>query len=207
VFPLLLGLGLLGWKFGYEIAGLAATFILPAWVIYSLATGTLGYGYKSYHGYQATKQKYSLMLARSLYYQNLDNNAGVQFRLIDEAEEQEFREAILAYFFLWRFAGRDGWTMGHLDDQIEEYLENKEWNGRKLNILVDFEIDDAMEKLERMRVVEKLVEKGSDLEVGKYRAQSLAKALEMVDWTWDNYFKYNNPDPEEPPIPEVTTSR
>ena len=22
-----------------------------------------------------------------------------------------------------------------------------------------------------------------------------------ADWTWDNYFKYNNPEPEAPPIP------
>ncbi len=33
-----------------------------------------------------------------------------------------------------------------------------------------------------------------------YRAVPLAKALEMLDWTWDNYFKFNNPQPEQPPI-------
>jgi hypothetical protein len=211
VLPLLTGFGLLGWKFGTDILhhfgalGTAALVTIPPLLLYGIVTGTVGYGYRSYHGYQTTRQKYSLNLAQSLYYQNLDNNAGVLFRLIDEAEEQEFREALLAYFFLWRHAGRDGWTMEHLDDSIEEYLENKEWKGRKLNILVDFEIDDAMAKLERMRVVEKLAVREGGQEVVRYRAQPLAKALEMVDWTWDNYFKYNNPDPEEPPIPAVAT--
>jgi hypothetical protein len=33
-----------------------------------------------------------------------------------------------------------------------------------------------------------------------YQAQSLDKALEMLDWTWDNYFKYANPEPEDAPV-------
>jgi hypothetical protein len=28
---------------------------------------------------------------------------------------------------------------------------------------------------------------------------SLDKALEMLDYRWDNYFKYNNPEYEAPP--------
>jgi hypothetical protein len=28
----------------------------------------------------------------------------------------------------------------------------------------------------------------------------VAKALEMLDWTWDNYFKFSNPEPETPPV-------
>ena len=63
---------------------------------------TVGYGMRSFYGYLQTKQKYQLNLTESLYYQNLDNNAGVLTRLLDEAEEQENREAALAYFFLWR---------------------------------------------------------------------------------------------------------
>ena len=30
--------------------------------------------------------------------------------------------------------------------------------------------------------------------------QAIDKALQMLDYTWDNYFKYNNPEPETPPI-------
>ncbi|MGL4555457.1 MAG: DUF3754 domain-containing protein, partial [Gemmataceae bacterium] len=64
----------------------------------------LGYGYKQWAGYQVTKQQYAKMLVESLYYQNLDNNAGVLTRLLDEAEEQECRETLLAYFYLWKHA-------------------------------------------------------------------------------------------------------
>ena len=57
---------------------------------------------------------------------------------------------------------------------------------------VDFEIGGALEKLERMRLVQK--------DADRYTALPPEKALEMLDWTWDNYFKYNNPEPESPPV-------
>ena len=39
-------------------------------------------------------------LSDNLYFKNLDNNAGVFYHLIDAAEEEEFKEAVLAYYFL-----------------------------------------------------------------------------------------------------------
>ena len=155
------------------------------WLLWIVATGALGYGYQSYYSYQQLKQSYHLTLTESLYYQNLDSNAGVLTRLLDEAEEQEAREAILAYYFLWRYAGEEGWTGASLDDHVEAYVE--ETTGQK----VDFEIGDALGKLERMHVVRKAGD--------RYRAVPIEQALEMLDWTWDNYFKYNNPAPEKPP--------
>ncbi len=74
-----------------------------------------------------------------------------------------------------------------LDDYVEMYLEGS------AGLKVDFEIGDALAKLERMRIVHK----SGDY----YRAVPLEKALEMLDWTWDNVFKYNNPKPETPPLP------
>jgi hypothetical protein len=115
-----------------------------------LLGGTLGYGVRSFYGYLNTKQKYQLNLTESLYYQNLDNNAGVLFRLLDEAEEQETREAMLAYYFLWRVAPATGWTSPQLDSQIETYL--REAIGRD----IDFEVGDALEKLVRLGVARTL---------------------------------------------------
>src|SRR5262249_1199294 len=101
-----------------------------------------GYGYKQWYSYQVTKQTYSKLLKESLYYQTLDNNAGALTRLLDEAEEQECREAILAYYCLSRFAPPQGWTAEQLDDYIEMYLEGA------ANLKVDFEVGDALEKVE-----------------------------------------------------------
>ena len=62
----------------------------------------------------------------------------------------------------------------------------------RTGLKVDFEIGDAIAKLERMHIVRK--------HGNRYSAVPIEKALEMLDWTWDNYFKYNNPEPEAPPV-------
>lgn len=105
-----------------------------------------GYGYRQYYGYQFSLKTYNLKLAQSLYYQNLDNNAGVLFRLLDAAEEQECREAILAYYYLWQHAGTDGMTAMELDELVESELNTT------ANVTCDFEIDDALRKLELVGV-------------------------------------------------------
>jgi hypothetical protein len=160
---------------------------------------TCGYGMRSFYGYLQTKQKYQLNLTESLYYQNLDNNAGVISRLLDEAEEQENREALLAYYFLWRkldvrgsTADELGWqnrtaqktfpiggfTAEELDQRIEQFLSES------LGRPIDFEVDDALAKLIRMNLVRQVGPR-------RYVALSLAEALETLDRTWDNYFPYN----------------
>jgi hypothetical protein len=136
-----------------------------------------GYAYKQYAGYQVTKQTYSKMLTESLYFQNLDNNLGVVTQVLDEAEEQECRETLLAYFYLWKYAPTEGWSREQLDDYVEMELEGK------VGLKVDFEVEDALGKLERL----KIVSKSGD----KYRAVGIDKALELLDYRWDNYFKYN----------------
>jgi hypothetical protein len=156
------------------ITKLAAFSIYGFW---ALLFAIFGYGYRQYYGYQSTRTAHSLRLTQSLYYQNLGNNQGVLFHLLDEAEEQECREALLAYYCLWRYAPPDGWTQKDLDDYVEMDLE------RLANIKVDFEIDDAMAKLERLN----LVNKNGD----RYTAVPIERALESLDYTWDNYFKYN----------------
>jgi hypothetical protein len=185
IYPLAAGIGLTLYNIGASIleSSLAAAGSLLTW---GLAGAIGGYGYKSYHSYQVKKQDYSLKLTKNLYYKSLDNNTGVLMRLLDEAEEQECRETFLAYFCLWQYAPPEGWTAEQLDDYVELYLEGH------ANLKVDFEIGDALAKLERLKIVRKT---GST-----YHAQPIDKALEMLDWTWDNYFKYANPEPEEAPI-------
>jgi hypothetical protein len=184
VFPSLLALAQ---SVGHGVEGAVRNFVTsgsPSWALWGLATGSLGYGYRSYYGYQDTKRRYRLTLTENLYFQNLDNNCGVLVRLLDEAEEQECREALLAYFFLLRKAGERGWTSAELDDAVEEYLE------KSAGVKVDFEIGDAIGKLERLRIVEK--------QGDRYRARPLEQALQVLDWTWDNYFQYN-PGAAAPP--------
>ncbi|MFO0929261.1 MAG: TMEM143 family protein [Gemmataceae bacterium] len=92
-------------------------------LLWGLAAGVAGYGYKSYFDYQNTRQAYHLNLTQSLYFQNLDSNAGVLTRLFDEAEEQETRTTLLGYFCLLRHGGEDGLSSDDLEAAMEMYLD------------------------------------------------------------------------------------
>jgi hypothetical protein len=62
--------------------------------------GTLGgFLFRQINKYKNRKIKFMKALSDNLYFKNLDNNAGVFYHLIDTAEEEEFKEAVLAYFF------------------------------------------------------------------------------------------------------------
>lgn len=143
---LLTGLGLTLWKVVGGLAGSLAGILffdnpVAAW---GLATGTLGYGVKSYYGYQQTRQRYTLSLTQLLYFQNLDTNAGVLYRVLNEAREQEGCEATLAYYVLWQHAGRLGMTCRQVRERAEAEL------ARATGMEVSFGAAEALENLRRL---------------------------------------------------------
>jgi hypothetical protein len=83
-----------------------------------------------------------------LYYQKLDGDLGAILRLIDEAEDQEYREALTSWFLLWRIAPHDGWTLEELDRSAEQFLQ------AELKRDVDFDVEDALDKLLRWGMVD-----------------------------------------------------
>lgn len=179
-------LGYVAWKLStLSLSGLGGALLAGSFLtLYTPLALILGYGYKTWYSFQVAKQTYSLQLAQSLYYQNLDNNAGVMHRVLDEAEDQEIRETLLAYFYLWRFAGDRGWTAAELDDYVELDLE------RGLDLEIDFEIADALFKLERAGIAERVGD--------RFRAVPLAAAQEKLDQLWDRYAKEGTPLPGPP---------
>ena len=58
----------------------------------------IGYLIKSVMSYFQTRNRYQLSLTRNLYFQKLDTNAGVGYRIIEQAHRQSSLEAILAYY-------------------------------------------------------------------------------------------------------------
>ena len=188
-FPLLSGLVLALYNIGMQIILIGreiGEFIqssLTMGTLWGIALGGIGYGYRSYYGYMQTKQRYRLTLTQSLYFQNLDNNSGVLFRLLDEAEDQECSEALLAYFILWRQADPKGITSEELNRLIEQYLE------KSAQVKVAFEIRKAFAKLEKLRVLEKTDD--------RYRAVPLEQAHETIVGIWDSYFHGKNASVKE----------
>lgn len=102
----------------------------------------VGYLWKQFSKFRTRKLQYTQALTENLYFKLLDNNAGVLFRILDEAEDSEFKEGLLAYYFL--LAHGSPMTAAELDKTIEAWLERR-WECR-----IDFEIGDALQKLERL---------------------------------------------------------
>lgn len=150
LFPTLSGIGLSVAKIAKVgiMAMFGGIYGLIAFVMV-IATG-VGYSLKSFFGYLHTKDKYQLNLTRHLYYQNLGNNVGVLFRLIHEAENQEFREALLAYWVLITQPESRPMTKREIDQAAENWIQ------QTLGVSVDFEDDDALNKLERFGLARRI---------------------------------------------------
>jgi hypothetical protein len=112
---------------------------------------------------------FSKELSENLYFRNLDNNEGVLTRLVDEAEDEENKETILAYYLLLR--APEGLSARELGRAIET------WLAEHFDVALDFEIADAIGKLERLSL--------ATLVDGQARALAPADALERLRGHWD----------------------
>ncbi len=151
------------------------------------------FAFKQYVAYKNKRLKFLKDITDTLFFRNLDCNAGVFHRLLDDAEEEECKENILAYYHL--VTHPEGMTKEALDNFIEEWLENK------FNTKIDFAVEKAIQRLESLKG--KVVEDGQDEdqipevsmvsadEQGVYKCLSLDEAKTIVDYIWDNYFSYN----------------
>ncbi|GAB5378825.1 MAG: hypothetical protein Alis3KO_02410 [Aliiglaciecola sp.] len=144
---------------------------------FAIGVGVLGgFVFKEWSKFKNRKIKFMKALSDNLYFKNLDNNAGVFHTLIDAAEEEDFKEALLAYTFLLK--SPEGLSAQALDQEIER------WFAQTYQCTLDFEISDALGKLERMQLI---ASKG-DL----YLPLCLTVAKQKLDTQWDNFFSYNN---------------
>ncbi len=144
-----------------------------ALVALAVGLGTLAmFVFRQVSKFKNRKIKFMKALTDNLYFKNLDNNAGVFHRLLDEAEEEECKEAILGYFFL---LVQGPATETELDTAIEE------WFASRLDVDVDFEVKDALHKLERLELVQR--------DGSQFRVPAPAQAIARLDQLWDGYFQ------------------
>ena len=120
------------------LANFIKFWVIPAGIIYYVIKGFLNY--------KKTKDKYQLNLTRHLYFQNLNNNSGVLLRLLHEAEFQDYREMVIAYFLVWKNR-----KTGINAEQIHEDAEKRLKEVIELDI--NFEAEDALAKLEQLGTV------------------------------------------------------
>ena len=145
---------------------------------------TLGAGLASVGGYltrqftkfKSRKVEFMRALADNLYFRNLDNDVGVFHHLVDAAEEEEVKEALLGWYFL-RVAGP--LTSTELDDAVEGWLADR-WDCH-----MDFEVDDGVGKLRMLRLVEQD-------EGGRMTSVDAREAMRRLDERWDAYFAFDD---------------
>ena len=147
------------------LAGIMATIgkvvatIDPVTIIIALA-GFAGILWRQIKSIFNQRTKYLATLSRHLYYYNMDNNRGALAHIIDLAEVEECKEAILAYFFLFQqeYTSKDS-----LDQKIEDYMLEK------YSVRIDFEVSDGIKKLKEMNL---LTSAADDSKIGVIPLQS-----------------------------------
>ena len=165
-----------------------------------LIGGSVGYLVKSVMSYFRTKNDYHSGLTRNLYLKNLDNNLGVLYRILNEAEEQEVSETILAYTVLWKHPDfqSTGARFRQLDEAVEAFIKSSvcdapsdgpanedadcSLNGCDRSHLaadVDFEVHDALGKLARLGLA-------TVDPLGYWRAVPIEQAIDTIAKRWEN---------------------
>lgn len=172
---LLILAGLFGYWLG--LSNKEVTINTQELIAFALGAGVIGgFIFKEWSKFKNRKLRFMKALADNLYFKNLDNNAGVFHHLIDSAEEEECKEAILAYYFLVTHKGP------MTSDELDKNIEN--WFAEKFDFQIDFEIVDALGKLERFGIVKS--------DQGQYSALSISAAQIELDTRWDKLFHFTN---------------
>lgn len=125
--------------------------------------------------FEAQSLRYQKQLADTIYFRNLANNSGVIDLLVGAGEEQDAKEALLAYWAL-RSSQRP-LTKSEIDRTAEAFLRER------FKLEINFEIHDALGKLERLGLVRR--------EGETFNAIAPAEALTRLDAAWDSLFHFS----------------
>ncbi|XP_022983322.1 uncharacterized protein LOC111481938 [Cucurbita maxima] len=134
------------------------------WVIFAVLSTVIGYCAKTYFTFQQNMATYQNLITQSMYDKQLDSGRGTLLHLCDDVIQQEVKEVIISFFILME-QGKA--TLEDLDLRCEELI--KEEFGEDCN----FEVDDAVHKLEKLGIV-------SRDSVGRYYCVGLKRANEIV---------------------------
>ena len=132
-----------------------------------------GFAVRQWLKYRHQALKYHMELSENIYFRNVSNNAGIFDYLIATAEDQESKEAVLAYHFIRK--AEVGPTATEVAGRVETWLE------KNFVVNVDFKIANALETLNRFGLVRR---EGERLFV-----PPLEPAIVQLHQVWNNFFK------------------
>jgi len=132
-----------------------------------------GFAVRQWLKYQHQTLKYHMELAENMYFRNINNNAGIFDYLIATAEDQETKEAALAYHFIRKAEVAPSAT--EVAGRIEA------WLAKNFTVNLDFKVADALKTLDRFGLVRR---EGELLFV-----PPLEPAIAQLHQVWNNFFK------------------
>ncbi|TKY46250.1 Glycerophosphodiester phosphodiesterase gde1 [Spatholobus suberectus] len=136
-------------------------------VIGAVLSTVLGYFVKTYFTFQQNLIAYQNLITQSMYDKQLDSGKGTLLHLCDDVIQQEVKEVIISFFILMEQGKAN---RQELDQWCEELI--REEFGKSCN----FEVDDAIQKLEKLGIVTKDI-------IGRYQCVGLKRANEIIGTT------------------------
>lgn len=143
-------------------------------VLFGGAVTLGGFLFRQYAKFKNRRVEHLKTLTENLYFRTVGDGPGVIHTLFAAAEEQETLEVLIAYRVL---AGAGTMTAKELDGAAEAWLAAH-------GMPVDFEVDDALDKLEELDLLERRrVSRKVDV-------VPLPEALLRLDRRWDDLFDF-----------------
>ena len=132
-----------------------------------------GFTVRQWLKYQHQTLKYHMELTENIYFRNVNNNAGIFDYLIATAEDQETKEAAIAYHFIRKA------QVAPTATEVAAVVEA--WLAKNFAVNVDFKVANALEALSRFGLVRR---EGERLFV-----PSLEPAIAQLHQVWNSFFK------------------
>ncbi|XP_061343008.1 uncharacterized protein LOC133289154 [Gastrolobium bilobum] len=136
-------------------------------VIVAILSTVVGYCVKTYFTFQQNLTAYQNLITQSMYDKQLDSGKGTLLHLCDDVIQQEVKEIIVSFFILME-QGKA--TRQDLDKWCEELI------GDEFGETCNFDVDDAVEKLEKLGIVTRDT-------IGRYQCVGLKRANEIIGTT------------------------
>jgi len=124
-------------------------------------------------GFFNQKQRYMIVMAQNLYFHTMADNRGVILKIAARGAEEDVKEEMLLYSVLAKEKSTRA-DLPSIDLAIETYLT------RTFGVKVDYEIDDALDRLIRDGIV-------TEKPDGTLETLPPAAAAKHIDTKWDRF--------------------
>ncbi|KAM0840985.1 hypothetical protein ACQ4PT_059304 [Festuca glaucescens] len=171
--------GLLAYVVNYKFESLASSpsaFLLDVAAFTALAILV----FRVTLGYKQTRDRYQLLVNKTLYEKTLASGFGSVYFLLDASEQQQYKEALLAYAMLLCRNKYQVSSRTSIRDRCEQFMYDK------FNAKIEMPIDKAMDTLLRLGLVIELASNGGSSVI----ALPCPDAYDILKSRWDNLLEH-----------------